>query len=538
MSESESDDAVVLGADGWQCVLTHLPCMQIFKAKGVCKDFLAACVSALATMQRLDMRDEMLLPDHALAILFSRLGQLKTLILASQKFAPASYNQLTYNQPSLTHLDLSETRIDNSHFAAIWFQLKCLKHLDVDNCNNLDDGITQILEDYALRGVYPRNENPTPAGPIATLSIASLNPSFPFYLFMLGSCKSLTELNVSGYDEIDAEKFSYILAGLPLLRSLRAVESEKLTEEGCKHWGRLISLRNPDGLRHLDLSWCEQIGMDGVRALLDGCPKLEDLLLRSCTSVNAAETIHALHLSANDELRMLNLNRCDGALPEPPLLFAHKDGSQTYYLGDGTSLEDEAMLTEPSRWLSKLRALPSLTWLDVGWLMELVDDSGVALLLSNLPQLRVLSIEGCKQLSDAALSPLIETDEEEDEDDEALRRRYEQEEESGRPSQPGAALIRLNASWVDNISNKTLHAALRATARHDEARRRGKARVKRPSRLLALDYYGAVWGLDSETRQPVRCGLHDDADASRLLPHALSGWVAAFDGAEEEQELQ
>ena len=120
-------------------------------------------------------------------------------------------------------------------------------------------------------------------------------------------------------------------------------------------------------------------------------------------------------------LQLLNLNRCavdvDGAqedAPPTPLsaplssLPGAVDGGGMRGGEDsaGFDLERCVARSAPARLVRPLLQCASLTWLDVGWLPELLDDAAAQLLLGLLPQLAVLSLEGCKLLTDAALGPL------------------------------------------------------------------------------------------------------------------------------------
>ena len=132
----------------------------------------------------------------------------------------------------------------------------------------------------------------------------------------------------------------------------------------------------------------------------------------------------------------------------------------------------------------------------------------MTVLLLTLPLLRVLSVEGCKMLTDAALVAL---------------QAHGAERVAGLDGHV-APLVRLNLSWVDGISNAALHGALRGSCM------RATAGGRASSPLQILDYWGAVWGVSADG-QPARCELREVTDVAELPRTRLKGWVAAFDAS-------
>uniref|UniRef100_A0A182NSX3 F-box domain-containing protein n=1 Tax=Anopheles dirus TaxID=7168 RepID=A0A182NSX3_9DIPT len=94
----------------------------------------------------------------------------------------------------------------------------------------------------------------------------------------------------------------YSLGRLRQLRVLNLTGCNRLTDVSLLYNLRLLELRN------LYLAQCQQISLDGIRALVQGCPAIERLDLSECHSINdrAVELI-ASHLH---RLRALSLRRC------------------------------------------------------------------------------------------------------------------------------------------------------------------------------------------------------------------------------------
>lgn len=255
---------------------------------------------------------------------------------------------------------------------------------------------------------------------------------------------------------------------------------------------------------------------------------------------DAAKTLAETH-----QLRLLNLNRCEGSTD-----LASGSGVSSYPPDVVDWLTAHALPTSYQALLvSPLTSCASLTWLDVGWLTDLMDDSAVAWLLAHLPKLEVLSVEGCKMLTDAAFGPLVVAT--------PLVRPRDDSLGCG-PHHPCqtiadgtvAPLQRLNCSWVDTVTNEGLFDILRVSAaRCADTQRRA---LRREHHLQVLDYYGCVWAIGADgSPQRARLrgtqgeatgpgtGLIDNAarfsdeDAFALAASGsrrLVGWVEAWQG--------
>ena len=442
---------------------------------------------------------------------------------------------------SLESLELSQTQLDAASFALLWCSLPHLVALDVDRCDELE---SRELDRYLSDTTTKRR--------LHTLSIAScLRLSAATVSRLSQSCAdSLTDLDASGYDELGAEEILMIATACPNLRRLRLVESERFDDDACLHLASLCP-----NLTALDFSWCEEPSGDGLTELARACPQLRECELRCCSQASAVRLLTVLGRSC-PELCALNLNRCgdepEPALPSHPEFWDEVNAGRLALPRRFTTLGYE--LSAGCMFLLPLaRRCERLQWLDVGWLAELIDDSACAMLLTALPRLSVLSVEGCKQLTDEALAPLLPGDVVQLSDaSDAARNQAPPLAADDDPKQCGVSLLRLNCSWVDRISNKTLHAVLSAHAerrrhvlasqiedrlvaalRRGELHSQGPPELSQvehpPAQLLCLDYYGACWGLGADGK-PSQTKLRGVPPLRPDGPSAMSGWVAAFNG--------
>ena len=378
-----------LGPDGWQCVLRHAPLPVTLRIASVSHDVYEAAKACLAATDTLDVAalqcglpdpDDDAITDEVLEILVDAMPSLTSLTLTRcgsvSDYAIAG--AIASVSQTLTSLDLSETALGNDAFASLWTTLPALTSLDVEGCLELTDELIHLLlaeEGDALR----------PVGPVSSLCVSSLPNVGPASAASLAvGCKdTLTVLDISRYELLAAPTLADIVEQCSSLRVLRAVESELLDDSACE--------RLHARLRKIELSWCTGVSTDAVRSIATACPMLEELEVRCCTGINAAEAIHALSTFGGEHIAALNLNRCDGALPEAPIIFGYADGSRTFMMNDGTRLQDH-MLTEPSHWL-EASTIPSLTCSTAGgwtwWTMRAWRTS------CALPQLRP-ERRGCK----------------------------------------------------------------------------------------------------------------------------------------------
>lgn len=371
-------------------------------------------------------------------------------------------------------------------------------------------------------------------------------------------------------------------------------------------------------LERLELRCCAEVAAPNVCTLVGrGCPGLQLLNLNRCAhELDASAEADAEAATLYHQLTELTL--LPSSTPSPASA-AEQEAAR--------EVEGCARLapTLACRLVQPLAACRSLVWLDVGWLSDLIDDDAAALLLSSLPLLQVLSLEqcphshrsfclalssspsphphvhlhlhphphphphpppvphftlarqvlsleGCKLLTNAALSPLLHMPPTASTSpcplmtkDPISHARPHPESIVGstmmaqgdvvarssispqasprcQPSTPLSlsarsrslpaahglchSLLRLNCSWVDCITNECLHDALRAASARERYRRASGARGRARSQLLVLDYYGTCWGCggrDGSTPERTKLVVDDPS-----LPAPLSGWVAAW----------
>lgn len=244
--------------------------------------------------------------------------------------------------------------------------------------------------------------------------------------------------------------------------------------------------------------------------MLGSCPLLTSVELRSCANIEAAAAISVLGSSCPG-LTLLNLNRCDGSAggAETQAGDMWRRHEAIGHLLRRPETHEIASSITPMM-VSPLCACHSLSCVDVGWLTELVDDAAVSFMLCELAHLTVLSVEGCKLLTERAIWPL---------QPDAL-------EAGGRSTYP-SRLVRLNLSWVDNIRTEALHGALLGAQKCEDGAPREDGRSPRCADLQILDYYGSCWSMSAATGRPTRSALRDLRDGAAR--RALRSWVAAFD---------
>jgi len=444
----------------------------------------------------------------------------------------------------LERLDLSSSQLDASGLDWLLTTSPSLTALDMSDCDS--------LEEEAVSELVRR-----PAGRIRALSVArcaQLTGRMSVAVLCRLCGANLTELDASGYEMLDAAVIDSISLACPALRTVRLSESDGIGNAEAAQLAR----RCPE-LRSVDLSWCNCVGTDALASLCSHCSHLERLELRCCSDVEAAHAFGLLGVGC-PALTLLNLNRCahechpealshshhaEGGIMHAHML-SYGAGAASVGAANGAELTaaTSCLSTTPSRLVRPLLECASLTWLDVGWLADLLDDTAAALLLQGLAMLQVLSLEGCKNLTDAALAPL-------------LRSPPSSTLDPG-PWPPaemaGGRLLRLNCAWVDCITTDCIHNTLLAANA-----RRTAAQLQARSQLQVLDYWGSTWGL-SRGGKPVRCKLREmremqelqelrelrelqGSTASRMgreagiEPLPSLGWVSSWEDEELEEAL-
>uniref|UniRef100_A0A7S2IZ27 F-box domain-containing protein n=1 Tax=Haptolina brevifila TaxID=156173 RepID=A0A7S2IZ27_9EUKA len=372
----------------------------------------------------------------------------------------------------LAQLNLASSPIDAAGFYALWAQLPHLTGVSLDGCDAVQEVDMCVFAE-------------APAGSISSLSLAhcpGLSSSGCLTVLCRYGGTHLTNLNASGYN-ISEATLSSIGVECPHLRNLKLSECDFSGDEAIS-----LLFSRCTQLQRVDLSWCEgTLSTSSVTTLMSHCPELTHLELRCCSNIEAARVCALLGACSLDHLRLLNLNRCNHDVL--PALIA-SESSPSSSAGGQSSLQRQL--------LAPLAACASLTWLDLGWLADMVDDASCAMILTSLPNLLVLSLEGCKALTNAALSPLWADGEEE--------------------PLMATGMLRLNCAWADLISTECLQSTLRAADARDRRRTGGT------SKLQVLDYYGNCWGCGPNGR-PVRCKLEQE----KGLEMPLIGWVASWD---------
>ena len=495
--DAAADDAPTsfasLDLDGTTLVLRQMSSiLDVMRLAVVSSTFAAATRATLATLEHLELAPEMCGDDeslsvwlsHAPALVSLELGGLKELLLV-ETFCFST---------KLQRLGLSETQIDATGLLGAWTSLPLLIALDLTECSYLEGSEVEELVTA-----------PPASKCLAELSLARcarVTAATACHLCCLIGA-SLTNIDLGGYDDFGSENAQRIFEACGRgLRRLSLNESEGLDEASVTHLATSAA-----ELRVLDLSWCVEVGTGAVQTLGAHCPMLMELELRCCSGIEAVPAIAAIGRGC-EHLNTLCLNRT---------------GCSTFVDGDGG---DDA----PIALITPLLRLHRLLVLDLGWLMELVTDESFGVLLRGLPLLSVLSVEGCKALTDRALDALISPTA----TDAAAAG-------ASASTEVASRLVRLNFAWVDGVSDAAMHAALRSAHARVERSRQAHGRARRPderlrgAELQILDYYGRCWGVDADG-QPAKCKLRL---MGRGLPkgHPLKGWVNAHDADDAAEAL-
>ena len=510
---SEPDPPTTLatiGVDATTLIVSNLDAADALKLAIVSHAFAAAAQTRLSLLDTLDLSGSDCDDEH-LEEWLQRAPVLTSLLCDRAPNICALPLALEYPAAStLQRLSLSGTALDAAGLLVIWQCLPRLEALDVSECKALDDDATNFIQEPPASNVFgelsmARCPN---LSALAAEAIASL------------CCESLVSLDLSGYDDALP-----LFGGYPARARARScngvLRTLKLNECANLDDGTVMEIVcHMSGLTSLDFSWCECLSEAAAETIGLHCSALEELELRSCSCLCAITVLKAVG-NGCPKLRVLNINRCAlvihdvkiGAASEALMETLRDPPRRLMRLCESFEKSNSAIGVAAIGPLLRCR---DLEWLDVGWLTELIDNDAVNLLLLSLPKLRVLSVEGCKRLTNDALKPLLGEH----------MPRVEVDPTCEAEIALTAPLERLNCSWVDDIRNECLHKAVLS------------AKSVRNRSLLALDYYGTCWGVVEEAMADLgwkvtKCEL-SEIDALRL---PLKGWVAAFDNGESLSDL-
>ena len=176
----------------------------------------------------------------------------------------------------LQRLILTGTAIDAHGFAQLWTSLPNLTAIDADGCDELTELDACLL-------ASPRGG--APAGAIVSLSIAGCHEltGRGDVTSLCRACgASLTALDASGYDDLDAHSLSVIGAACPSLRRLRLAEAERVGDDAL-----LTLVESCPDLRVADVSWCSALTTHSVVTLALRCSCLQ-VMAADCDSIAAS----------------------------------------------------------------------------------------------------------------------------------------------------------------------------------------------------------------------------------------------------------
>ncbi|KAL1504422.1 hypothetical protein AB1Y20_010828 [Prymnesium parvum] len=394
-------------------ILRFLRLPDALAAAAVSTAFAAASRTCVHLATSLDVRASALHDDALHALL--RRAPAATALLAADCPALSPAGMLAAaRHPALTAVSLAHTRVTADALLSL-LSLRALQLLDLSDCAQLRerdfdarfDGVPTLRALHTLR--------------LARCRGLSTHASVPL---LCSKAPQLTTLDLSGYDTLREATLASVGAACASLHHLLLAEAELLTDSSV---GALIAAC--PRLRSLDLSWCILLSVRGVNALLGAAAELRAIALHGCEGVRAEE----LCFLPAAGLVELNLDRAGGG--DVPTAGA----------------------------LRSVLCCTALRRLHLGWLLRMVTDELCCALVSTLPQLEVLRVEGCKLITDAFLEHIVGLMHGGD-------RAADGEDREGNllAAGRGARTLRLRTldlGYVDCVSDGAIRAALRVAAR-------------------------------------------------------------------------
>ena len=400
-----------------------------------CATFAQAHRSRLKEERTLDLSGSHLTDAHLGLLLDLTGSRCETLVADDCELSAVAFNMLAVHPrslASLTRISIRHTLVEPRAFFALW-SLPRLTALDVSDCNMIDE--------------HGLCSNAVPPGALlAELCMARCarvtgEHSVTMLIHLLR--RSVTAMDISGYDRLPPAAVSQLASRSDgRLVSLAVAEAELVNDAAVMCLAHCCR-----ALQKVELSYCcEGITADSISALMMNCPSLCSLGLHSCSAI----FIEDLRFPSSTTLSRLNLNR--------------------------TSTRG----TDPAA-LSALCRSQYLTHLDLGWLTEAVTDELVCALLTSLPLISHLNLEGCKMLTICTLQhvkQLLEGDL-----PSSMLQRLQLTTISPRASVQRAAsslqhLQLLDLSYVDCAIRDPIHDVLRSVPT-----------LARRAELIIVDYY-------------------------------------------------
>jgi len=242
---------------------------------------------------------------------------LKELYISALNINERAVVQVAENIPNLRVLDLSFciNHVDDVCLQMIMKQLTQLRELNLDFCERISDagvtGMSMKTKNESQNEVPQAEEKHEP---IVSGSIQMPAPpqQLPFKISLRTKAEEeivndairkramlqmAKEINLQ-----DHESSNLSIARLAGLRTLKLGGCNKISDVSL-----IYNFKLPE-LKEINLSKCQQISIEGIKAMVENCPALEVVNLSECHSIN--DRCIELITSRLQRLTHLNLQRC------------------------------------------------------------------------------------------------------------------------------------------------------------------------------------------------------------------------------------
>jgi F-box and leucine-rich repeat protein 9 len=273
-------------------------------------------IAELKKLKYLDLSECEALTSSAVidGIAKERNETLQELHLSAINICPKAISKITENIPNLRVLDLSYciNQVDDVCVQLILKDLCMLRELNLNCCERIsDEGLTGMsmkekLENFIVKEEIPEkseelpiqvvNEPPRPSFRISLRTKAEeeiVNDALRKQSMM----KMAQKIN---FDEKSTSNFS--LSRLKGLRVLKLGNCNKISDVSL-----IYNFKLPE-LKEINLSRCQQISLEGIRALVENCPGIEIVNLSECHNIN--DKCIELIASKLPRLKFLDITRC------------------------------------------------------------------------------------------------------------------------------------------------------------------------------------------------------------------------------------
>lgn len=306
-------------------ICEHLKELRVLKIRKcrLISDHAVMAIAELPKLEVLDLSECELLTSAAVlnGISKSRNEQIKELYLSAINICPKAIALITENMPNLLVLDLSYciNNVDDVSVQMILKNLTRLRELNLDCCERISDsGLTGMTMRDKINNSCHKEESTKDSSSSKENQqvdfVSHLYPPQPRPTFKISLRTKAEEEIVSDAarkkammqiaqkitcDEETSSNFS--LSRLSGLRVLKLGNCNKISDVSL-----IYNCKLPE-LREISLSRCQQISVEGIRALVENCPGLETVNLAECHNISD-KCIELL--SQLPRLKALDISRC------------------------------------------------------------------------------------------------------------------------------------------------------------------------------------------------------------------------------------